>query len=97
MATVSILHAIGRGVSHGFELIDATGFPGGTVYPALSRLERDGHVRSDWEDPAIAHGQGRPQRRYYRLTPPGRRLLETELGRLRELSPGALRPARRQR
>lgn len=97
LATVSILHAIARGVTHGFDLIDATGYPGGTVYPALSRLERDGYLRSDWENPATARAERRPPRRYYRLTPQGRRLLETELERLRAMSPAVLTPSRRRR
>ena len=47
------------------------GFPSGTVYPALSRLERDGFVKSAWEDEHEAHSEGRPARRYYKLTAPG--------------------------
>jgi hypothetical protein len=38
LAVVSILHAIARGVSHGFDLIEATRFPGGRVYPALESV-----------------------------------------------------------
>ena len=56
-------------------MIDATGLPSGTVYPALSRLERDGYVRSAWEDDVEAHASGRPARRYYRVTAPGTRAL----------------------
>ena len=95
LAVVSVLHAIARGVAHGFELIEDTGFPGGTVYPALSRLERDGYLRSAWEDPKVARAGKRPPRRYYRLTPQGCRLLETELERLRAMKPLALSSSRR--
>jgi PadR family transcriptional regulator PadR len=42
----------------------------GTVHPILARLEGLGWLTSRWEDinPAV---EGRPARRYYRLTPDG--------------------------
>ena len=40
----------------------------GTLYKALDRLERAGHLASRWEDPQIAADAGRPRRRFYRLT-----------------------------
>lgn len=40
----------------------------GTLYKALSRLERDGFLASRWEDPNEAAADGRPRRRFYRLT-----------------------------
>jgi PadR family transcriptional regulator len=40
----------------------------GTLYKALDRLERAGHLASRWEDPAIAALDGRPRRRFYRVT-----------------------------
>ena|SRR5262249_25944872 len=46
----------------------------GTIYPILSRLDRDGLVRSEW----VESDQG-PPRKYYSLTPSGRRLFD-ELG-----------------
>jgi PadR family transcriptional regulator PadR len=75
ITAVSVLQAIANGSGYGFDVIDQTGLPSGTVYPALSRLERDGYVRSAWEDEAEAHAEGRPARRYYRLTAPGVRAL----------------------
>jgi DNA-binding PadR family transcriptional regulator len=86
-AAVSVLHAIARGYEYGFDVIDATGLPSGTVYPALTRLERDGYLRSDWEDERAAHADKRPPRRYYRMTAPGVRALEVELKRYRALGP----------
>jgi DNA-binding PadR family transcriptional regulator len=71
ITTVSVLHAIADGYQYGFDVIDQTGLPSGTVYPALSRLERDGLVRSAWENDQDAHAEGRPARRYYKLTAPG--------------------------
>ena len=76
---VSVLQAIANGFEYGFDIIDHTGLPSGTVYPALSRLERDGLVRSSWEDEARAHREGRPARRYYRITAPGTRALDDSL------------------
>ena len=49
LATTLVMQAIGAGHCHGFEIVDVTGYPTGTVYPALRRLERDGYVRSHWE------------------------------------------------
>lgn len=40
----------------------------GTLYKALSRLEREGFLASRWEDPNQAAADGRPRRRFYRLT-----------------------------
>ena len=87
MATFAILKAIDTGYCHGFDIIDATGLPSGTVYPALGRLERDGLVRSSWEDAAAARQEKRPPRRNYRVTAHGSRVLDTELTRYRALSP----------
>jgi PadR family transcriptional regulator len=40
----------------------------GTLYKALDRLERAGHLASRWEDPQLAADEGRPRRRFYRVT-----------------------------
>ena len=40
----------------------------GTLYKALDRLERAGFLASRWEDPLIAARDGRPRRRFYRVT-----------------------------
>lgn len=40
----------------------------GTLYKALDRLERAGYLASRWEDPMVAAGEGRPRRRFYRVT-----------------------------
>jgi PadR family transcriptional regulator, regulatory protein PadR len=91
-AAVSVLHAVASGVRYGFDVMDRTELPSGTVYPALSRLERDGFVRSQWEDLEKAHGDRRPPRRYYRITAQGERALTDALERFRALKPirGAL-------
>jgi DNA-binding PadR family transcriptional regulator len=87
VAAITVLHAVARGTAHGFDIIDATGLPGGTVYPALSRLERDGFVASSWEDVAVARADGRPPRRNYRVTKPGLKTLNEALDRLHALKP----------
>jgi hypothetical protein len=37
-----------------------TRLPGGTVYPALRRLERDDLIRSQWEKQSIAKSSSSP-------------------------------------
>ena len=55
---------------YGAEVGRAAGLPSGTVHPMLARLERAGWVESRWEDidPRV---EGRPARRYYRLSADG--------------------------
>ena len=66
-----MLDALGRGSRHGFDILDATGLPSGTVYPILRRLEQDGLARSRWESAQVAQSEQRPPRRYYELTRDG--------------------------
>lgn len=95
ITAVSVLQAIANGYQYGFDVIDQTGLPSGTVYPALTRLERDGYVRSAWEDEQLAHGEGRPARRYYKLTAPGVKALSEAASYYRALLPAPKpRPAR---
>lgn len=82
---VAILQALAAGSRYGFDLIDATGLPSGTVYPALGRLEDEGCVSSRWEDHRIAQREKRPPRRYYELTPAGDRALAEALREYRAL------------
>jgi DNA-binding PadR family transcriptional regulator len=93
LVAITILQTVARGSRYGFDIIDRTGLPSGTVYPALSRFERDGYVRSAWEDAEAAHDDKRPPRRYYRLTPQGRRVLDAALAQLREIGGTLARPA----
>lgn len=93
VSAVSVLQAVANGFVYGFDIIDTTGLPSGTVYPALSRLERDGYVKSAWEDAAAAREDGRPARRYYRMTAPGTRALGEAVSYYRSLIP--LAPARK--
>jgi PadR family transcriptional regulator PadR len=92
ISAVSVLQAVSNGFEYGFDIIDNTGLPSGTVYPALSRLERDGYLRSAWEDEQRAHREGRPARRYYRITAAGARALSDALAYYRALLPASAGP-----
>jgi DNA-binding PadR family transcriptional regulator len=94
---VQILEAVARQVGHGFDIMDETGLPSGTVYPALSRLERDGLVRSRWENARIAHEEKRPPRRYYELTSEGRERLAEALLQYKDLARSLAKLAREPR
>jgi len=75
---VAAMHLHGRGVEefHGFRIAkeikgkrSARHLTGhGTLYRALARLERLGFLESRWEDPMVAAEEGRPRRKFYRLT-----------------------------
>ena len=69
-----ILQAVAQGRSYGFNIIDHTGLPSGTVYPALRRLESAGLVESLWDHKG-AEKSGGPPRKYYRVTASGRERL----------------------
>src|SRR5512145_814187 len=84
-ATAAILQAIGNGYRYGFDIIDITGLPGGTVYPALRRLERTGYVSSKWEKHSIALAEQRPPRKYYEMTRAGQEALAEAVKRYRLL------------
>jgi PadR family transcriptional regulator PadR len=71
-----ILQAISSGCIYGYSIMETTGLPSGTVYPAARRLEQDGLIRSQWERQSVADAGLRPPRKYYRLTPAGRATLE---------------------
>ena len=87
LAAIRVLHAVAAGTGYGFDVIDSTGLPSGTVYPALGRLERDGYVKSRWEDVAVARKDKRPPRRYYRVTASGLRALNDHLARYHAVRP----------
>lgn len=81
LPTATILYGIHHGLRYGFELIDGSGLLAGTVYPILRRLEDAGCIDGAWERVAISRAEGRPPRRYYRLTAAGERLLADALAR----------------
>jgi len=71
-----ILQAVNAGYVYGFSIMEMTGLPSGTVYPAMRRLERDDLIRSHWEQQSIADAEQRPARKYYKLTRAGKLTLE---------------------
>ena len=71
-----VLQAISAGYVYGFSVMEVTGLPSGTVYPALRRLERDEWIRSQWEAQATADAEQRPPRKYYKMTREGKAVLE---------------------
>jgi PadR family transcriptional regulator PadR len=79
--TAAVLLAIRHGHRYGFDVMDATGLPDGTVYPILRRLERRGVLEGAWEDEAVARAEQRPPRRYYRITPLGEEAMTEVTGR----------------
>ena len=76
-----ILQAIDAGHIYGLSIMEATGLPSGTVYPALRRLERDALIRSSWESQKLADAEGRPLRKYYKLSRSGKTRLESAQSR----------------
>lgn len=85
--TAAVLLAIRKGHRYGFDIMDATGLPDGTVYPLLRRLERRGVLTAASENEEEARSDGRPARRYYRLTPVG----ESSLAEVAERFPALAR------
>jgi PadR family transcriptional regulator, regulatory protein PadR len=65
----------------GYPLGRAAHVRSGVLYPILLRMLDEGWLTDGWESPAEA--VGRPPRRYYELTPLGRR----ELGALAAAAP----------
>jgi DNA-binding PadR family transcriptional regulator len=76
-----ILQAIHAGHIYGFSVMEMTGLPSGTVYPAMRRLERDELITSRWERQAIADAELRPPRKYYKITRAGRMTLDAMYNR----------------
>ncbi len=83
-----VLSAIERRARHGYEiakLIDAKSdgvlrFHVASLYPMLYRMERRGWIDAKWVERA-----GQRRRRYYRLTPAGRKVLAEQRSTWREL------------
>lgn len=71
-----LLAVVAEDETYGYEVarrLQAAGLgkvKGGTLYPALTRLEDDGLVRSSWRE-----GDGGPGRKFFSITPEGREFL----------------------
>lgn len=86
MAVAAVLHAFLENAAaprYGYELIKATGFPSGKLYPILARLETAGWLVKQREDadPTVA---GRPVRWWYRLSGEGEIAARRELAVLHQ-------------
>ena len=68
-----ILQTISSGYNYGFDIMEVTGLPSGTVYPALRRLEHENLVRGKMQSD-IAVSQG-PPRKLYKITEQGKHTL----------------------
>jgi DNA-binding PadR family transcriptional regulator len=88
---VLVLTMLSGGERHGYgirqDIIEHTGgsiaLEAGNLYRTIRRLEGDGFIDESGRRPAADSDDER--RRYYRLTPLGRRVLAAELERLRAL------------
>jgi PadR family transcriptional regulator, regulatory protein PadR len=76
---------------YGVEIGQLAGLRSGTVHPILARLEGVGWLTSRWEDidPQV---EGRPPRRYYRLTAEGLLAARAALARAQRPAGSRLRP-----
>jgi DNA-binding PadR family transcriptional regulator len=82
LATLMVLRALleePAAEMYGLEIGSAAGLKGGSLFPALDRLEKRGWITSRWEDIGDATESGRRRRRYYRLTADGAREAATVL------------------
>lgn len=84
-ASAVILEAIAERRTYGFQIIDGTGLPSGTVYPALRRMEAAGLIESAWDHEG-ADKSGGPPRKHYAITRGGRKHLEVLRGRYPRLT-----------
>ena len=93
--TALVLEALAAGRHHGWDIMDATDLPSGTVYPILRRIEEEGLVRARWEKESEARREQRPARRYYDLTPAGVSRLGDARARFRAMTALGARMQRR--
>src|SRR5258706_4708305 len=76
-----MLKAVSRGPLHGYGVLlriqqiskDRLEIQQGSLYPALYRLEHQGWIASEWGE-----SENKRKAKYYRLTPAGKRRLQTE-------------------
>lgn len=66
--TAMVLQALAAGHRYGFDIATAVGLRPGAVYQILHRLEEAKLASGAWEDPRAARVEGRPSRRYYKLS-----------------------------
>ena len=84
-ATLAVLQALADGYRYGFDVIDHTGLPSGTVYPALATLTRKGLTKARWEEGETARSDRRPRRKYYEVTKAGTEMLRDSMKRFQAM------------
>lgn len=84
---------------YGLQISQTAELPSGTIHPILARFEACGWLQSRWEDIDPVQ-EGRPRRRYYRLSQDGAEHARNALARVRTpralLNRLNLKPARPQ-
>lgn len=68
---------------YGLQICGAAELPSGTIHPILARLEDWGWLESHWEN-VKPQEEGRPRRRYYRLTEDGAESARNALAQVAE-------------
>ena len=84
-----ILKAVSLGPLHGYGVLlriqqiskDRLEIQQGSLYPALYRLEDQGWIQSEWGE-----SENKRKAKYYRLTPDGKRRLESEEERWKQMT-----------
>jgi DNA-binding PadR family transcriptional regulator len=90
-AVFHVLLALSGGARHGYAVMQevrdhtdgALRLGAGTLYGTIDRLIRDGYVRE--VDGPAAESSRDARRRFYRITPDGRRALDAEVDRLERI------------
>jgi PadR family transcriptional regulator len=80
LAAAIILHAVSDGHCYGFAIMEATGLPSGTIYPALRRLEEAKLIRSNRDAAVQSEAEG-PPRKCFCITAQGASALEAASNR----------------
>jgi PadR family transcriptional regulator, regulatory protein PadR len=83
-----ILQTLQWGPRHGYGIVqalhvnsgEALQLETGSLYPALHRMERQGWVRSEWKQT-----ESNQRAKYYRITPPGKKQLASDLSRWQQM------------
>lgn len=81
LACLEVAPAHGYGLAQHLEQWGYGKLKGGSLYPALSKLEDAGFVTTSW-----TQGENGPARRLYAITGAGHRHLEAQRSRLAELA-----------
>ena len=73
----------GYGLAQRLAAAGVADVPGGTLYPALLRLEQNGLAEPSWQP-----SESGPRRKYYAVTDAGRAALDTQVAEWRQFRNG---------